>query len=138
MAKYLIDTNHASPLVTTTNPLQHTILDRINQGHSFAICVPILAELLFGIGTTPRAAKNLLEWQRLSPLFPCFFLDEADAEVAANLQISLRRQGWQLETVDALIAAVALRNEFILLTTDKDFRAVPNLQTENWLTSNPI
>jgi tRNA(fMet)-specific endonuclease VapC len=49
------------------------------------------------------------------------------------LQVELRRQGWQLETVDALIVVVALRHDLVLLTTDRDFRAVPSLRCENWL-----
>ncbi|RIK38099.1 MAG: hypothetical protein DCC55_22160 [Chloroflexi bacterium] len=38
-----------------------------------------------------------------------------------------------MTTVDALIAALALRYELTLLTTDKDFWAVPGLRMENWL-----
>ena len=64
---------------------------------------------------------------------PCYVPDESDAESAADLQLALRRRGRQLETVDALIAAVALRNGLTLLTTDMDFQAVPGLLQENWL-----
>jgi predicted nucleic acid-binding protein len=63
----------------------------------------------------------------------CYIPDEADAESAAALQRSLRRQGQQLETVDAFIAVVALRYGLVLLTTDNDFVPVPNLSQENWL-----
>lgn len=133
MARYLLDTNHVSPLVTETNPLQRKILVSVDEGHSFTICTPILTEFLFGIGMLPRAAKNMVEWRKLKPLFPCYRPTEIEAEFAAELQISLRQRGWQLETVDALIAAVTLRKNLIFLTTDKDFRAVPNLRTENWL-----
>lgn len=133
MARYLLDTNHVSPLVTETNPLQQKILARADEVHSFTICTPILTEFLFGIGILPRAAKNMVEWMKLKPLFPCYRPTEIEAEFAAELQISLRQRGWQLKTVDALIAAVALRKNLILLTTDKDFQAVPNLQIENWL-----
>jgi predicted nucleic acid-binding protein len=59
--------------------------------------------------------------------------NESDAERAAELQISLRRRGWQLETVDALVAAVALRYDLTLLTRDKDFVAITPLKQENWL-----
>ena len=48
-------------------------------------------------------------------------------------KVALRRQGWQLETVDALIATVALQNNLILLTTDHDFGPISELQQENWL-----
>ena len=60
---------------------------------------------------------------------------ETDAEFAAQLQISLRKRGWQLETVDALIATIALRYDLTLLTTDRDFEAIPDLQQANWLAS---
>ncbi len=130
---YLLDTNHISPLVTLRHPLRERILYRIHQGDTFAITIPVLTEMLYGISLLRRAKQNLAEWARLKSLFPCYIPDEVDAELAAELQVSLRRQGWQLETVDALIAAVALRYDLTLLTTDKDFRAVPKLKRANWL-----
>lgn len=56
----------------------------------------------------------------------------AEAERAGHLQIALRRAGLQFKTVDAIIAAIALRDQLILLMTDGDFAAVPNLECENW------
>jgi predicted nucleic acid-binding protein len=132
MAGYLLDSNHASPLVTLTHPLRQRFFAAVQAGHSFAICVPVLSEVWYGISLLPRAARNQAEWAQLRMLLPCHALDETDAEMAADLQVSLRRRGWQLETIDALIATVAVRNQLILLTTDGDFRNVPNLQWENW------
>lgn len=133
MTTYLLDTNHASPLVTPLHPLRLRVLQQLDAGDHFAICVPVLTETLFGIGILPRAAQNRAEWAQLQPRLPCYIPDETDAELAADLQIALRRQGKQLATVDALIAVITLRYDLILLTTDGDFRAVPNLQHENWL-----
>jgi predicted nucleic acid-binding protein len=81
----------------------------------------------------PRARQNLEEWERLKPSFNYYDIDRQHAEQAAKLQVALRRQGWQLETVDALIATVALQNGLILLTTDNDFSPISELQQENWL-----
>jgi tRNA(fMet)-specific endonuclease VapC len=133
MADYLLDTNHASPLVTLSHPLRQRILQSLNDGDNFATCVPVVAETLFGIALLPRAIQNLDEWKRLKPLLSCYIPDETDAEFAAELQVSLRSRGWQLETVDALIASVALRYDLTLLTTDRDFQAVPQLSQANWL-----
>jgi tRNA(fMet)-specific endonuclease VapC len=133
VANYLLDTNHASPLVTLSHPLRQRILQNLNDGDNFATCVPVVTETLFGIALLPRATQNLAEWKRLKPLLPCYIPDETDAEFAAELQVSLRSRGWQLETVDALIASVALRYDLTLLTTDQDFRAVPQLSQANWL-----
>lgn len=133
MANYLLDTNHASPLVTVGHPLRTKILDHREDGDSFAICVPVILETKFGIGIIPRAKSNLEEWRRLNPLLTIYAVDATDADVAVDLQLSLRKTGWQLASFDALIAAIALRYELTLLTTDKDFQAVEGLKTENWL-----
>lgn len=133
MASYLLDTNHLSPLVTLTYPLRQEFFRRQRAGDQFALAVPSLTELLFGLGLLPRVKQNLAEWSRLKPGLTIYDLDQLDAEQAAELQLGLRRQGWQLETVDALIAAVALRYDLTLLTTDNDFSAVSQLKRDNWL-----
>ena len=133
MMNYLLDTNHAASLVTLRHPLRQRVLMQIHAGDTFAVAVPIVAETLFGIGMLPRATQNLVEWARLRLGLVCYLPDEADAESAAALQRSLRHQGRQLETVDAFIAAVALRYDLVLLTSDNDFVAVPDLKQENWL-----
>lgn len=133
MADYLLDTNHASPLVTLGHPLRQRLLDRAEAGDSFSICLPVLTETLFGIGTLPRAKRNRELWSELRPLLPCINPDESDATFAAELQIELRLRGIQLGTIDALIAVLALRSDLVLLTKDKAFSQVRNLQFENWL-----
>src|SRR5215218_10181522 len=105
MVAYLLDTNHASPLVTRGHPLRQRVRDRLVGADTFAICVPVLTETLFGISLLPRALQNRVEWARFQPLLPCYVPDEADAAAAATLQLALRRRGRQLATVDALIAA---------------------------------
>jgi len=133
MTDYLLDTNHLSPLVTVSHPLRRRVLRALQEGHTFAITVPSLTEMLFGIGLLPKGRQNRAEWRRLRPGFACYIPDETDAERAAHLQIQLRRRGWQLGTVDALIAAVSLRYGLTLLTTDRDFVTVPALEQDNWL-----
>lgn len=105
----------------------------MEHGTDFAIPVVVLAEFLFGIQSLPRAQANLAEWNRLQGSFGYFPIAKDDAEDAANLQLTMRRQGWQLALVDALIAVIAVRNNLVLLTTDGDFQFIPNLRQENWL-----
>lgn len=133
MADYLLDTNHAAALVTLSHPLRQRVLQRLQATDTFAITVPVIAETLFGIGLLPRAAQNLAEWVKLRPNLVCYAPDEADAQNSATLRRALRRQGWQLETIDGFVAVTALRYNLVLLTSDKDFVSVPGLQRENWL-----
>lgn len=127
MSSYLLDTNHVSPLVTGGHPLCRQFFQRLRGGDNFGISIPVIAEFLFGIGMTPKAVQNLQEWERLRPLVRLYIPNEQDAVSGAELQVKLRKRGRQIGTVDALIAAVALRYNLILLTTDRDFQAVPNL-----------
>jgi tRNA(fMet)-specific endonuclease VapC len=133
MAMYLLDTNHASPLVTPHHPLRQRVVQQLDTGDSFAICVPVLTETIFGMASCHAHLKTVQYGRTYNPRFPCYIPDETGAELAADLQIALRRHGRQLATVDALIAVITLRYDLILLTTDGDFHAVPNLQYENWL-----
>ncbi len=77
--------------------------------------------------------RNRLEWQAIRPSLVLLDLDEGHATDAADLQVQLRRGGRQLTIVDALISAVALRHDLVVLTTDADFSFVPLLRLENWV-----
>lgn len=131
MARYLLDSNHASPLVTLHHPLRQKVLAGIETGEVFSLCVPVLTETLFGISVLPRANQNRAEWQKLRPHLFCYQLDEQDAEYAVGLQLSLRAKGRQLEMADALIAAIAIRYDLTLLTKDGDFSPITQLNLEN-------
>jgi tRNA(fMet)-specific endonuclease VapC len=132
MAEYLLDTNHISPLVTLGHPLRDKILSRLQAGDIFSIIFPALHEFLFGISILPCAEQNLHEWRQLKGLFKYYQLDEGLVEKSVELRVLLRYQGWQLEIIDSFIAVTALQNDLVLLTTDKDFHAVPKLRHENW------
>lgn len=132
MTEYLLDTNHISPIVTPGHPLREKIRTRFWQGDIFSIPVPALSEFLYGISVIPRAERNLREWKRLRQDFGYYSVDQTDAEQSAKLRAALRRRGWQLGIIDAMIAVIALRNDLILLTTDKDFSIISEFQQENW------
>lgn len=133
MNAYLLDTNHVSPLVTLHHPLRQRVLTALEAGDSFAINVLILAETLYGISIVPRSKQNRVVWTQLQPQFSCYLFDVNDVVSAVELQVSLRKKGRQLATIDALIAVTALRYDLILLTSDGDFQVVPDLRLECWL-----
>ena len=134
MTAYLTDTNHVSRLLDPGHPFRVWFLEQVSAGDTFSLIVPLITETVFGFSILPRASRNWIEWQEVRPSLLLLPLDEKDALNAANLQVLLRRQGRQLATVDSLIAAVALRNDLTLLTTDGDFAAVPSLLSENRVT----
>lgn len=135
MSRYLLDTNHASRLVTLDHPFREKVLLRRHNHDVFVLCPPVVLEVSFGISGLPQAERNKAEWQRLLPLFESITLDIEDAGFAATLRLLLRRQGYTLGAMDGLIGSLALRHDLILLSTDKDFDAIPELVREDWVTS---
>ena len=133
MTSYLLDSNHVSPLVTLDHPLRRRVLIARPAGDVLALTTANLAEVLYGIVTLPRAIANQAEWERLRPSFRIYTIEERDAVRSAEIRIFLRRRGRQIGAIDALMAAIALRYDLTLLTTDADFDAVPELKHTNWL-----
>ena len=133
MTNYLLDTNHASPLVTRDHPLRNQVSNALQRGDTFALAAANLAEVLYGIAALPRAAQNKLEWDWLRSSLWVYAIEEQDAVASAERRIHLRRRGRQIGAIDAMLAAIALRYGLTLLTTDSDFAVVPGLPQENWL-----
>ena len=133
MTAYLLDSNHAGALITVTHPLRQRVTARMAGGDAFCLTLPVVTETVYGFSTLPRARQSAREWAAMRPSLVLIGMDEDDALNAAALQVTLHRQGRQRATIDALIATAALRYELVLLTTDRDFEAIPGLTIENWM-----
>ena len=132
MTRYLLDTNHLSPLITIGHSLRSRVEQQVDKGNTFTVPTIVVSEFLFGTSNLPRAKQNQHEWQKLRSRLGYTELALELAEEAAILRLSLRKTGWQLKLIDALIAVTALRGDFTLLTMDKDFQSVPGLVQGNW------
>jgi predicted nucleic acid-binding protein len=60
-------------------------------------------------------------------------IDLTMAERYAEVYHELRKAGRALSQVDIISAALARQLNATLLTTDQDFQALPDIQTETWL-----
>lgn len=77
----------------------------------------VLQELLQGLVDGATKARLVAELSKLSLLVPT----RDDHMLAAEVFTTCRRNGVQLATVDALLAALCIRRRLTMLTTDKDF-----------------
>ena len=80
----------------------------------------ILQEILQGF-SGPRARDAILDRFRALPFLTP---DRSDHIDAAALRNRCRRNGIQIGTIDALLAALCLRHGLSILTTDADFRRI--------------
>ena len=96
-----------------------------------AICA---AELVFGARINPsernrHAVERALEALVIAPF------DRAAAEVYGEVRSLLQRRGTLIGPHDMLIAAHAISLDIPLATNNqREFRRVPGLRVENWLT----
>jgi predicted nucleic acid-binding protein len=77
----------------------------------------VLQELLQGF-SGPKARDQILD--RFSAI-PLLVADRDDHIRAADLRNHCRRAGAQIGTIDALLAALCVRHELTMLTSDHDF-----------------
>ena len=95
----------------------------LESGESIFTTGIVLQEILQGVGN-PRSTDLILE--HFSAI-PCITPQRADHVDAATLRNSCRRSGWQIGTIDALIAQLCIRHGLLLLTTDQDFLRIKNI-----------
>ena len=133
MARYLFDTNHLSAAIDDDAGVRERILQLRRAGHRLGTCVPVLCELETGLQRTRRREHNrriliaLLRQIRIWPLEPPLSL------VYAEIYHELQARGRVLSQVDMMLAALSRSLNAVLLTDDRDFEALPDLQIENWL-----
>jgi predicted nucleic acid-binding protein len=74
-----------------------------------------------------RTLKALMKDVRIWPIDWSLVFEYGSLAKAA------RERGRVLSTTDLILASFAHKEDIVLLTTDKDFEAFPQIKTENWI-----
>ncbi|MBM3676839.1 MAG: PIN domain-containing protein [Actinobacteria bacterium] len=94
------------------------VLRRLLEGRDLVVTTGlVLQELLQGFAGARARAAIVSRFGALPFLSP----SRGDHVAAADLRTTCRRAGVQLGTIDALVAALCIRNDLTLLTADGDF-----------------
>jgi tRNA(fMet)-specific endonuclease VapC len=133
MPKYLLDCNHLSVAINRVSPLRDRIQRTRRTGSRFVACYPVLCELEVGILQTPSPDENYQRLTRLLNQVRIWPLDGETTRLYGAIYIELRKRGRILSQVDMMLAALARQHKLTLLTTDRDFEALPDLKVENWV-----
>ena len=140
MTQYILDTDHIT-LLQHSNPL---ILQRFETLYTSDVAITVInvEELIQGWFNVIRQAsqpgqKQRLTWAyvglRSAVKFINDFLVLDFTESAYEQYLALRRQGIRIGTQDLRIASIALVNNSILVTRNRqDFAQVPGLVLEDW------
>jgi tRNA(fMet)-specific endonuclease VapC len=131
---YLLDTNAISKIIRGTEKIRTRYEAAVDKGHSFIVSSIVLHELYFGACRSVDPQSN---FARIA-LFVAsqdgvaeFGLE--DARVAGNIHCYLAKIGFPIGPYDVLIAAQALRLNYIVVTGNtREFSRVPDLKWEDW------
>jgi hypothetical protein len=119
--KYIVDTSVWSQALRREHhretPEVQKLAILLREGERILLPGIILQEILQGI----RRPEQFCEIREALSAFPMLEAMRDDHILAAELFNTCRAQGVQAATIDFLIAALAIRNECLLLTLDKDF-----------------
>ena len=136
MSRYLLDTNAVADCVFR----RRGVFDRVQTarlaGHRIGTGIPVLAEVFAGIEYSATRDANLVVVNRNVGLFRLWPFTPDAAREYGRLYATLRQRGRTIQTVDLMIAAIALTlGGCTVVTSDSDLSGIPRLKVENWATS---
>ncbi len=132
MSGYLLDTNHLGLAVTPKSPVRRRVEEARKTGARLGTCVPALCEIEVGIHQVNAPVEYRSNLRRLFRHVRIWPIDVETARNYAGIYHELRRKGRILSQVDMMLAALARQMRLTLLTTDRDFEALPYVRTADW------
>ena len=132
MADYLLDTNHATKLMAREDPISSLVGHARAGGDRFGLSITVLAELYYAVYASRRREENLRRLRELADALLLWPFDEEAAEEFGRIQAEQSAAGRPIPPLDAQIAAVARTRGLLVLTSDRHFRFVSDLTTQNW------
>jgi len=97
-----------------------------------AIPVIVLGEFRYGIAESKHRADYESWLESQLPRFEVLAVTDETAVSYAALRVALKRSGRPIPANDAWIAALALQHQLPVLSRDRHFDSVPNLQRTSW------
>ena len=135
MKRFLLDSGIASDYLNRRNSVTERAYRETAAGKKVGICIPILAELRFGIELSATRERNLDRLNRALPSLILWPFTESAAALYASIAANLRRSGRPMQVFDMMAAAIALDlGNCTVVSSDSDLWAIPGLSVENWAT----
>lgn len=132
MPAYLLDTNHVGMAVDRASIVGQRIFEARLAGLRLGTCLPVLCEIEAGMRQVRHKAKYRRDLNHLLLQLRLWPVDLKTAQIYGDLYMELRRRGRVLSQVDIMVAALARQRKLTVLTSDRDFEALPDIQTADW------
>lgn len=129
---YLLDSDVCIEFLRGKLPKAYELM-RMSDPSLFGIPAVVEAELRTGVCKSERQKENLLLLERFLAPFSIVPFDSKCAVAYGRIQSELEAKGLRIGPNDLLIAATAVANGDVLVTSNTSkFSWVPNLELEDW------
>jgi len=133
MKNLLLDSGVVGACINRRGDVFDRLQSAVRQGDRIGTCVPIIAEIVYGIENSASRDRNLHILQRNLSSLRIWTFDLAAAFLYGRIAADLKRRGRPMQVVDMMVAAVAqTMQNAIVITTDSDFESIPQLTIERW------
>jgi tRNA(fMet)-specific endonuclease VapC len=133
MTRYLLDTNMMQDFIERRRGVDVRVRDALARGAIIGTCMPVLAELFYGVEFSASREINRPRLMRGLDKIRCWPFDRKAAEEYGRIAAELRRIGRPMQQIDIMIAAIAFSlGNCTVVSADSDLAAVPGLTVENW------
>jgi predicted nucleic acid-binding protein len=129
---FLLDTNVIADLMTNQTGKTRRAAEHLSRGGVLGLCQPVHYEILRGLLWRGATSKLAVYLNRIVPIMSLFEIDAADWEQAAHFWADTRRAGKQLGDPDLHLAALSVRVDAVVISSDTDFDALP-IRRIDWL-----
>jgi tRNA(fMet)-specific endonuclease VapC len=133
MPGYLLDNNHLSVAIARVSQVRERMVQLHRSGTRFGTCFPVLCELEAGIQQTRDPAAYRRRLEQLLHHTRIWLVDQQIARLYGQTYLELKSRGRVLSQVDMMLAALARSMNLTVLTSDRDFEALVDIRTENWI-----
>lgn len=130
--KYLLDTNACIRYISGRSvPLRDRII--ATPAFEIGVCSVVKAEMFYGSMKSNDPQKSLKEQIAFLGQFHSLPFDDDAAIVFGRIRADLARKGTPIGSYDLQIAAIALAEDLIVVTSNmSEFNRVSGLMVEDW------
>ena len=125
---YLLDSN----IVIEIFDGNKIFADRISKEEVLYLPCIVLGELYTGVNRVSDKSRHLKMLSDFLKFCTVVNIDGLTAKYYGEMIAALYKKGKPIPTNDVWIAAIALQNDFVLITNDNHFKEVPDLKIINW------
>jgi predicted nucleic acid-binding protein len=132
MPTYLLDTNHIGLAVNQRSLVSQRIFKARLSGLRLGTCLPVLCEIEAGMRHVRHKARYRRDLNHLLLQIRLWPIDLKTTQIYGDLFTELRKKGRAFSQIDIMVAALARQMKHTILTTDRDFEALPDIRIADW------